>query len=125
MEINKVTSIIIEEAINIHRELGPGLLESVYEEILYYCLIKRGLEVARQSPIPVFYQEVKMKIGFRADLLVESQVVVELKSIELIPPVYYKKLLTYIKLAKMKVGLLINFHEVLLKNGIKRMVNDY
>ena len=93
MEINDITSIIIEESIYIHRELGPGLLESVYEEVLYYRLRKRGLEVTRQQGIPVVFEEVKMEIGFRADLIVENKVIVELKSLEIVPPVHFKKLM--------------------------------
>jgi len=125
MEINDITSIIIEESIYIHRELGPGLLESVYEEVLYYRLKKRGLEVTRQQGIPVVFEDVKMEIGFRADLIVENKVIVELKSLEIVPPVHFKKLITYLKLTRLTVALMINFHEVLLKNGIKRIVNNY
>jgi len=125
MEINDITSIIIEESIYIHRELVPGLLESVYEEVLYYRLVKRGLSVERQKGIPLIFEEVKMEIGFRADLIVENKVIVELKSMEIIPPVHYKKLVTYLKLSKLKVALMINFHEELLKKGIKRIVNNY
>jgi GxxExxY protein len=125
MEINDITSIIIEESIYIHRELGPGLLESVYEEVLYYRLIKRGLSVERQKGIPVVFEEVKMEIGFRADLIVENKVIVELKSVELVHPVHYKKLVTYLKLSKLTVALMINFYEELLKNGIKRIVSNY
>jgi len=125
MEINKITGIIIEEAIKIHSDLGPGLLESVYEEILAYRLDKRGLLVKRQTPIPVYYEEVKMDIGFRSDLIVENKVIVEIKSIETIAPVHPKVLLTYLKLTGITVGLLINFNESILKNGIKRIVNNY
>ena len=125
MEINEITSIIIEEAIYIHKELGPGLLESVYEEVLYYRLLKRGLHVSRQQGIPVIFEKVKMEIGFRADLIVENKVIVELKSMDIIPPVHYKIVVTYLKLTKLKVALMINFNEILLKNGIKRMVNNY
>lgn len=125
MEINDITSIIIEESIKIHNDLGPGLFESVYEEILYYRLAKRGLNVVKQVAIPVFYEEVKMDVGFRADLIVENKVVVEIKSIEAVAPVHHKQLLTYLKLTGLKVGLLINFNEALLKNGIKRIVNNY
>ena len=125
MEINDITSIIIEESIYIHRELGPGLLESVYEEVLYYRLRKRGLEVTRQQGIPVFFEETKMEVGFRADLIVENKVIVELKSLDIIPPVHFKRVVTYLKLTKITVALMINFNEVLLKNGIKRIVNNY
>ncbi len=123
MEINRITSIIIEEAIYIHKELGPGLLESVYEEILYFRLTKRGLYVTRQQGIPVYFEEVRMEVGFRADLIVENKVIVELKSMDIIPPVHFKKLITYLKLTKLRVALMINFNEVLLKNGIKRLMN--
>lgn len=125
MEINDITSIIIEECIYIHRELGPGLVESVYEEVLYYRLVKRGLFVERQKGIPVIFEETKLEVGFRADLIVENKVIVELKSVEIVHPVHYKKLLTYQKLSKLKVALMINFYEELLKKGIKRIVNNY
>ena len=125
MEINQITSIIIEEAIYIHKELGPGLLESVYEEVLYYRLTKRGLEVKRQKGIPVVFEEVKLDLGFRADLIVEDKVIVELKSMDIIPPVHYKRTVTYLKLTKIKVALMINFNVMLLKEGIKRIVNNY
>jgi len=124
MEINDITGIIIEERINIHKSIGPGLLESVYEEILCYRLVKRALFVERQKPIPVFFEEVRMDIGFRADLIVEQSVVVEIKSIETIAPVHPKVLLTYLRLSDKRVGLIINFNEVVLKNGIKRVVNN-
>jgi GxxExxY protein len=125
MVINEITSAIIEESIKIHRDLGPGLFESVYEEILYYRLAKRGLFVQKQVPIPVYYEEVKMEIGFRADLIVENKVIIEIKSIDVVAPVHYKQLLTYLKLTGLKAVLLINFNEALLKNGIKRIVNNY
>ena len=124
MEINDITGIIIEESINIHKSIGPGLLESVYEEILCYRLVKRALFVERQKPIPVFFEEVRMDIGFRADLIVEQSVVVEIKTIETIAPVHPKVLLTYLRLSDNRVGLIINFNEVVLKNGIKRVVNN-
>ena len=125
MEINEITGIIIEESIKIHKELGPGLFESVYEEVLFYRLSKRELKVSKQIAIPVYYEELKLEIGFKADLIVEDLVIVELKSIETLAPVHYKQLLTYLKLTELTVGLLINFNEELLKNGIKRIVNNY
>lgn len=125
MEINDITGIIIEEAIKIHNDLGPGLLESVYEELLNYRLTKRGFIIQRQMPIPVYYEEVKMDIGFRSDLIVENKVIVEIKSVENIAAVHPKILLTYLKLTGITVGLLINFNESVLKNGIKRIVNNY
>lgn len=123
MELNEITGIIIEESISIHKELGPGLMESVYEEALYVCLSERGLKVERQVIIPVYFREKKLEVGFRADLIIEDTVIVELKSTEVVAPVHYKKLLTYLKLTSMPVGLLINFYVDLLKNGIKRIVN--
>jgi GxxExxY protein len=125
MEINEITGTIIEEGIKIHKDLGPGLLESVYEEVLCYRLVKRGLIVERQKPIPFYYENIKMDIGFRADLIVEDAVIVEIKSIESIAPVHPKVLLTYLRLTDKRVGLLINFNEVVLKNGIKRIVNNF
>lgn len=123
LEINDITYIIIEESIRIHSELGPGLFESVYEEILFYRLNKRGLLVKRQVAIPVIYEEIKMEVGFRADLIVENIVIVEIKSIECLAPIHSKQVLTYLKLTGLKVGLLINFNEELLKKGIKRIVH--
>ena len=125
MEINEITSIIIKESIKIHNNLGPGLFESVYEEVLYYRLVKRGIHVQKQAAIPVYYEEVKMEVGFRADLIVDNRVVVEIKSIDIIAPVHHKQLLTYLKLTGLKVGLLINLNEALLKDGIKRIVNNF
>ena len=125
MEINDITKVIIEESIKIHNDLGPGLLESVYEEVLHYRLVKRGFDVLRQVPIPVFYEDIKMDIGFRADLIIERTVIIEIKSIESLAPVHPKIMLTYLKLSNLKVGLIINFNVDLLKNGIKRVVNNF
>jgi GxxExxY protein len=125
MEINEITGQIIGAAIKIHNELGPGLFESVYEEVLHYELTKRGLLSERQVTIPVYYDGIKMEIGFRADLRVEKKVIVELKSVEIMAPVFKKKLLSYLKLANLQIGLLINFNEELLKNGITRLFNNH
>ncbi|NTS40612.1 GxxExxY protein [Flavisolibacter sp. BT320] len=125
MQINTVTGAIIDESIKIHTDLGPGLLESVYEELLAYRLVKSGFTVKRQVPIPVIYEDIKMELGFRADLIVESCVIVEIKSVELLAPVHHKQLLAYLKLTGLTVGLLINFNEELLKKGLKRIVNNY
>ena len=125
MEINDITGIIIQESIKIHTDLGRGLLESVYEELLAYRLNKRGLIIMRQTPIPLFYEAIKMDIGFRSDLIVNEKVIVEIKSVEAISSVHPKILLTYLKLTGITVGLLINFNEAILKNGIKRIVNNY
>ena len=125
MEINRITGAIIEESIKIHTDLGPGLLESVYEELLSYRLTKRGIRIKRQVPIPVMYETIKMELGFRADLIAEDCVIVEIKSVEALAPVHHKQLLTYLKLTGKTVGLLINFNEMLLKDGVKRIVNNY
>ena len=124
MTENELSKIIVNTCYNIHVELGPGLLESVYEEILYYELINQGLKVERQKAIPLIWKNIKMKIGFRADLVVENKVVIELKSVETIAPVHPKQLLTYLKITKLKLGLLINFNEKLIKDGITRIVNN-
>lgn len=125
MEYNEITSTIIEAAIEIHRQLGPGLLESVYRKILAHELRKRGLQVEEEKPIPVMWDKMRMNVGFRADLIVEEKVIVELKSCEAVNPVHKKQLLTHLRLTDMQVGLLINFGEQLLKNGIHRIVNNY
>lgn len=120
------SGIIIEESITVQKHLGPGLFESVYEEILFYYLTtKWNLQVERQVDIPVFYDDVAFGLGFRADLIVVESVIVEIKSIEKLNNVHYKQLLTYLKLTTLTVGLLINFNEELLKNGSKRILNDY
>jgi len=124
MTENEIAKIIVNTAYNIHVKLGPGLLESVYEEILYYELVKQGLKVERQKGIPVIWDDIKMELGFRADLIVENKVITELKSVETIAPVHPKQLLTYLRITGLKLGLLINFNEKLIKNGITRIVNN-
>lgn len=124
METNTVTGVIIEKSIGIHRRLGPGLLESVYRKILAYELRKCGLSVDEEVPVDVDWDGNYMDLGFRADLIVE-EVVVELKSVETTHPVHRKQLLTYLKVMDRRVGLLINFGEGLLKDGIHRLVNQY
>ena len=123
MTENDLAKVIVNTCYNIHVELGPGLLESVYEKVLCYELTAQGFKVDKQKGIPVFWKDLKMDIGFRADLIVEDKVVVELKSVEMIAPVHQKQLLTYLRLTKLKLGLLINFNEALIKNGITRIVN--
>ncbi len=124
MELNELSSMIIRAAINVHKELGPGLLESVYQKCLVIELNLMGLEVEAEVPLPVNYKGQKVDDqGFRIDVLVENRVVVELKSVEKIQRVHPKQLLTYLKLANKELGLLINFNVVLLKDGIKRIVN--
>ena len=123
MTENNITGIIIDCCIKIHRALGPGLLESVYEEILAYELKRKDLLCERQMGVPVCYDGLTMDLGFRADIIVEGKVVIELKSIESVLPVHKKQLLTYLKLSQKKVGLLINFNEELIKDGITRIAN--
>lgn len=123
MTHNEITGAIIETAIEIHRRLGPGLLESVYHNVMIYELQQRGLRVDWELPIPVVWKDIKLEVGFRADLLVQGQVIVELKSIEAIAPVHKKVLLTYLRLADKRLGLLINFNVELLKDGVHRVVN--
>ena len=124
MTENEIATIVVSKAFYIHNELGPGLLESVYEEILNYELTQNGLFVERQKPIPVIWKEVKMDVGFRADLIVERKVLVELKSVEAITPLFPKITLNYLKLTGIKLGLLINFNVPLIKGGIQRIVNN-
>ena len=120
-----LTREIIGAAIKIHRELGPGLLESAYEACLAYELQKLGLKVERQKPVPLIYESVKLECGFRADLVVEGRVVVETKCKDTLHPVDDAQLLSHLRLLNISVGLLINFHVVTLRDGIKRMVNNY
>ena len=120
MEINKITETIIGCAIEVHKILGPGLLESAYEECLYFELQKAGLIVERQKPVPVVYKEIKLECGYRIDLLVENTVVIELKTVDAFNPVHEAQVLTYMKFSKKSIGLLINFNVTLLKNGLKR-----
>lgn len=124
MTENELSKIIVDCCFKRHTKLGPGLLESVYEEILTYELKNTGLRIMRQQGLPVHYDELKMDLGFRADIIVEDKVIIELKSIEAIAPVHLKQLLTYLKITGIKLGLLINFNEALIKDGIKRVVNN-
>ncbi|HCA81375.1 MAG TPA: GxxExxY protein [Bacteroidetes bacterium] len=123
MTENEIAKEIVDAAYKIHVALGPGLLESVYEVVLEYELKKRGLKVVRQVRMPVVYETVKLDDGYRADMMVEDKVIVELKSMEEISAVHKKQLLTYLRLADKRLGLLINFGEALLKRGISRVVN--
>jgi GxxExxY protein len=123
MTHNEITGIIIDAAIQIHRKLGPGLLESVYRVVLAHELRKRSLCVEEEQPVPIFWDRVRMEVGYRADLIVEDMVIVELKSVESMAAVHKKQLLTYLRLADKRVGLLINFGASILKDGIHRVVN--
>jgi GxxExxY protein len=123
MTENEIASLIMDSAFLIHRELGPGLLESVYEIVLSRHLADKGLDVERQVPVPIRFQEMVFDEGFRADLLVEKKVIIELKSVERLQPVHSKQLLTYLRLTGCRLGLLINFGENLMKDGFRRVAN--
>jgi GxxExxY protein len=123
MTEDEVAKVIVDTAYHIHVKLGPGLLESVYRAVLAHELRKRGLHVQAEVDVPVEWEEVRLDIGFRADLIVENKVVVELKSVEKTIPVHKKQLLTYLRLTGCRLGLLMNFGEVLIRDGISRVVN--
>ena len=123
MDENELSKIIVNSCFKIHSRLGPGLLESVYEAILFHELIKFGLKVERHKTIPVIWDDVYLDIGFRSDLIMENKVIVEIKSVEQLSNVHLKQVLTYLRITDLKLGLLINFNEALIKNGIKRVVN--
>ncbi len=120
---NEISGIIVDLCLRIHKALGPGLLESVYEEVLCYELSKAKLPYVRQQVIPVVYEGIKLELGFRSDVIVMGKVLVELKSVESIAPVHKKITLTYLRLTNLKVGLLVNFNEALMKDGLHRIVN--
>ncbi len=124
MTENELARIVVGLCLKIHRTLGPGLLESVYEEIVCFELTKVGLNFKRQYGISVVYEDVKMDLGFRADIIIEDKLIIELKSVEEVSPVHYKILLTYLRLTDIKLGLMVNFNVDLIKNGIKRVVNN-
>jgi GxxExxY protein len=123
MTHNEISAIIVDAAYHIHRALGPGLLESAYRQVMTYELRQRGLDVQTEVPIPVVWKDVRLEIGFRADLIVAGLIIVEIKSVESIAPVFKKQLLTYLRLADKRLGLLINFGAELIKNGIVRTAN--
>jgi GxxExxY protein len=125
LEINEITDRVIGAAIEVHRHLGPGLLESAYEECLCYELSRSGLRFERQVPLPVEYKGLRLDCAYRLDLLVEGSVLVELKAIEELLPIHKAQVLTYLRAARKQVGLLINFNVEVLKNGLSRIVNEY
>ena len=124
-ELDRICKITVDAAIKVHRALGRGLLESVYEMCLEQELISRGLMVSRQQPYPVEFGNVRLELGFRADMVVEDSVILEIKSVEQLAPVHKKQLLTYLKVADKRVGLLLNFGAEVMKDGITRVVNDF
>ncbi len=123
MDENRLTNEVIGLAIEVHKALGPGLLESAYKECLYYKIGKSGLWVEKEKPMPLIFEEVKLECGYRIDLLVERKLVIEIKSVEALNDIHLAQTLTYLKLGNYKLGLLINFNVVLLKTGIKRVIN--
>lgn len=124
LKLNELSGIIVDTAYHIHKELGSGLLEIVYEVILKRQLQKKGLSVERQKPVPIIYEGVSFDEGFRADLIVEKQIIIKLKSVETLAPLHSKQLLTYLRLLDFRLGLLLNFGAPLMKDGIKRIVNN-
>jgi GxxExxY protein len=118
-----ISKIVFESALKVHKVLGPGLLESAYEECLFYELKKTNLKIEKQKPIPLIYEEVKLEIGYRIDIIIEDKFIVEVKSVESLNDVHLAQLLTYLKLSDCKLGLLINFNVKLLKNGVRRVIN--
>ena len=122
MTADRISNIIIGKAIEVHRTLGPGLLESAYQECLYYELVNEGLKVEKEKKLPIIYKDIKLNHGYRIDILVENKVVIELKTVEKLTDVHTAQILTYLKLGDYKLGLLLNFHVKLLKNGIKRFI---
>ena len=119
----EISKIVFDCALRVHKALGPGLLESAYEECLYYELKKSNLKVEKQKPLPLVYEEVKLDVGYRIDLIIEDKFIVEIKAVETLNEVHLAQLLTYLKLTDCKLGLLINFNVKLLKNGVQRVIN--
>lgn len=123
MSENEISKVLFDLCLMIHKKYGPGLFESVYEEIICFELTKLNISFTRQQGISLVHEEIKMDVGFRADVIIENKVILELKSVEALSPVHHKQLLTYLKLTEMKLGLLINFNVSLLKDGFQRIVN--
>ncbi|MCB0824119.1 MAG: GxxExxY protein [Bacteroidales bacterium] len=124
MTENEISKIVVEAALKVHKTVGPGLLESANEECLAYELIKSGLFIEKQKALPLVYEEIKLDPGYRVDILVENKLIIEIKSVEALNDVHLAQILTYLKLSGCKLGLLINFNVALIKNGIKRVVNQ-
>ena len=123
MDENEISKIVFESALKIHKVLGPGLLESAYEECLFYELKKYDLKVEKQKQLPLIYEEVRLDVGYRIDIIIEDKFIVEVKSVESLTDVHLAQLLTYLRLSNCKLGLLINFNVSLLKNGVRRVIN--
>jgi GxxExxY protein len=123
MSENDISKIVFESALKVHQILGPGLLESAYEECLFYELTKHNLKIEKQKQLPLVYEDVKLDVGYRIDIIIENKFIVEIKSVEALNDVHLAQLLTYLRLSNCKLGLLINFNVNLLKNGVKRVIN--
>ena len=123
MSENELSWIAFDCALKVHQTLGPGLLESAYEECLFFELKKTGLAVEKQKPLPLIYEEIKLEIGYRLDIIIENKLILEIKSVDALNEIHFAQLLTYLKLTDCKLGLLLNFNVILIKNGIKRVVN--
>jgi GxxExxY protein len=124
MQDNELTGMIIKQAIEVHNALGPGLLESAYKECLFYKIAQTGLIVEKEKPMPLVFERVKLECGYRIDLLVENKIVIEIKSVEALNEIHHAQTLTYLKLGNYKLGLLMNFNVLKLKDGIKRVINS-
>jgi GxxExxY protein len=124
MTENEISKVVFDAALKVHRNLGPGLLESAYEECLYYELRKAGLIVEKQKALPLVYEDVHLEVGYRVDIMIEHKVIVEIKAVEALNDVHLAQILTYQKLSNCKLGMLINFNVALIKNGIKRVANN-
>ncbi|MCU7694883.1 GxxExxY protein [Haoranjiania flava] len=123
MNENELAKVVFNTGLKIHKHLGPGLLESAYEECLYYELMKSGLNIAGQKTLPLIYEEIKLEIGYRVDFLIENKLVVEIKSVESLNDIHLAQILTYLRLSHCKLGLLINFNTLLFKDGVRRVIN--
>lgn len=121
---NEIARYVVNHCFQLHKKFGPGLFESVYEELLSYELVKSGIPFVRQQAIPLIHEEIKLEVGFRADFIVDGKVIIELKSIEVLAPIHYRQVQTYLKLTNLRLGLLINFNVNLIKDGIHRIVQN-
>lgn len=123
MNENEIARVVFNQALKIHRKLGPGLLESVYEECLYHELTDCGLNVEKQKPLPLIYQQIHLEVGYRVDLIIENKFIVEVKSVEALNDVHLAQILTYLRLSGCKLGMLINFNVAVIKDGVRRVIN--
>lgn len=124
MTENEISRIVYECALKVHQNLGPGLLERAYEECLFYELVQAGLYVEKQKPLPLVYYTIKLEVGYRIDLYVENKIIIEVKAVDALNDIHLAQILTYLRLSNCKLGMLINFNVTLIKNGIKRVVNN-